>query len=200
MRELESFRDLPTYKVVLLGDSRVGKTSIITRQVLGYQSETQNPTIGCHCSDIRFVVNGQEIALQVWDTAGQEMYRSLVPVYLRGARAALLVYDVTDRDSFESLGHWHDILVEVVPSDVTIYIVGNKVDLEESAVIDDIQAKQFAEVHNAHFFKVSAETGQGLELLFEQIANKMLECLQIKESAANDPIPQTDRHSCGCSL
>jgi Ras-related protein Rab-21 len=87
-------------KVVLLGDSRVGKTSIIARQLQGFQSPTVNPTIGCHCSEIAVGPDDSKIVLQVWDTAGQEMYRALVPVYLRNARAALLVYDVTDRESF----------------------------------------------------------------------------------------------------
>jgi small GTP-binding protein len=167
--------DSSANKVVILGDSRVGKTSIITRQMLGYQPATQNPTIGCHCSDIHFPFQGQDVSLQVWDTAGQELYRALVPVYLRNARAALLVYDVTDRESFQSLGHWYDILINVVPTGVRIYVVGNKIDLEDDAVIEDIQAKQFAEVHNAQFFKVSAATGDGLDQLFENIAKQMLE-------------------------
>jgi small GTP-binding protein len=198
MRGLTESYDSGSYKVVLLGDSRVGKTSIITRQMLGYQPATQNPTIGCHCSDIHFSLDNQEVSLQVWDTAGQETYRALVPVYLRNAQTALLVYDVTDRESFQSLGHWHEILTEVVPSGVNIYVVANKIDLEESAVIEDIQGKQFAEVHNAQFFKVSAVTGVGLDALFEQIARKMLEGTMLQQQGSVVDINPQEKKSCSC--
>jgi small GTP-binding protein len=164
----------PLHKVVLLGDSRVGKTSIITRQMQGFQPTVVNPTIGCHCSDIQITVDSRTVVLQVWDTAGQEMYRALVPVYLRGAHAALLVFDVTDRESFTSLGHWHDTLSEVVPPSTVVYVVGNKQDLDEH-VIDDGQAKQFADAHNAQYHKVSAITGQGIDELFEAVAQKVSE-------------------------
>jgi small GTP-binding protein len=184
--------------VDLLGDSRVGKTSIITRQMLGYQPATQNPTIGCHCSDIHFPLDNQEVSLQVWDTAGQEMYRALVPVYLRNAQAALLVYDVTDRESFQSLGHWYGILTDVVPSGVNIFIVANKIDLEENAVIEDIHAKQFAEVHNAQFFRVSAVTGAGLDTLFEEIARKLLEGKMLQHQGNVVNINPTEQSGCGC--
>jgi small GTP-binding protein len=198
---MKSFSDGPdasSHKVVLLGDSRVGKTSIITRQMLGYQPATQNPTIGCHCSDIHFPLDGQEVSLQVWDTAGQEMYRALVPVYLRNARAALLVYDVTDRESFQSLGHWHDTLLAVVPSGVRVYVVGNKIDLEDSAVIEDVQAKQFADVHSAQFFKVSAATGVGLDALFEKIAREMSEGAVLQQQGSVLDTPAQPKRGCEC--
>ncbi|OHS99219.1 small GTP-binding protein [Tritrichomonas foetus] len=164
-----------SHKVVILGDSRVGKTSILTRQMLGYQPPTQNPTIGCHCSEIHVTVEGKATTLQVWDTAGQEMYRALVPVYLRGAQAAILVYDITDRESFKSINHWYDILVDVVSTGTPIFLVGNKIDLEKDSVVDDQSARAFATSHNSQLYKVSAMTGQGLDALFQAIAGKILE-------------------------
>jgi GTPase Era involved in 16S rRNA processing len=74
----------------------------------------------------------------------------------------------------QSLGHWYDILVLAIPAGVSIYVVGTKIDLEDDVIIEDIQAKQFAEVHNAQFFKVSTATGDRLDQLFEQIAEHML--------------------------
>jgi small GTP-binding protein len=162
----------PASKVVLLGDSRVGKTSIIARQIQGFHPAAVSSTIGCHCSELQISVDQRLFNLQVWDTAGQEMYRALVPVYLRGAQAALLVYDVSDRESFISLGHWYDTLIDVVPPSTAIYVVGNKIDLE-SHVIDDAQAQQFAVAHNAQLYKVSALSGQGLDDLFEAVARKL---------------------------
>jgi small GTP-binding protein len=184
-------------KVVMLGDSRVGKTSIISRQILGHEPDLQTPTIGCHCTQIRVPVEGKEVILQVWDTAGQEMYRSLVPVYLRNVRAALLVYDVTERDSFQSLGHWHDILHEAVGPNVAIFIVANKIDLSNQAVVDDVQADQFAEVHNGRFFKVSAVTGIGLNELFVTVARTLSERF-VMDPKPDLEIKEASEGGCGC--
>ena len=164
-----------SHKVVILGDSRVGKTSILSRQMLGYQPPTQNPTIGCHCSEIHVTVDGNATTLQVWDTAGQEMYRALVPVYLRGAQAAILVYDITDKESFRSISHWYDILVDVVSTGTPIFLVGNKIDLQSEAVVEDQQAIAFATAHGSQLYKVSALTGSGLDQLFHAIAQKIIE-------------------------
>ena len=181
-----------SHKVVILGDSQVGKTSIIARQMLGCQPETQTPTIGCHCSEIRVLVDEEPITLQVWDTAGQEMYRSLVPVYLRGAEAALLVYDITDRESFCSLGHWKDILADVVPESTPLFVIGNKIDLEEDEAVEDSQAQQFAQRQNSKLYKVSAVTGQGLGLLFEDIARGILQNAESTKETSNQGLEAND--------
>lgn len=175
MQQINDKAQPPSHKVVILGDSRVGKTSILARQMLGYQPPTQSPTIGCHYSEIRVTVDNTPVVLHVWDTAGQEMYRALVPVYLRGAQAALLVYDVTDRESFKSLGHWRDILMDVVPTNTVVCVVGNKIDLADDAVVDDDQARQFASHIGSKLFKVSAVTGHGLDELFDEVARRILE-------------------------
>jgi small GTP-binding protein len=174
-------KEQTTYKVVILGDSRVGKTSIITRQMLGYQPAIQNPTIGCHCSEIHVVLDNKDTTLQVWDTAGQEMYRALVPVYLRGANVAILVYDITDHASFVSLRQWYEVLVDVVPTGTCLYVVGNKIDLAEDGLTDDTQAEQFSMVHNAKFFKVSALTGEGLDQLFDSIARRLFKGTEVQK-------------------
>jgi small GTP-binding protein len=184
------------HKIVILGDSEVGKTSIITRQMLGYQPAAQRPTIGCHCSEIHVTVDNRNVTLQVWDTAGQETYRALVPVYLRGARGAILVYDVTDHDSFLSLGHWHDILVGVVSTGLTLFVVGNKIDLEDDAVVEDVHAQQFATGHRAQLFKVSAATGDGLDALFEAIARQMEVGMELQRNAS--AIELTPEPQSGC--
>jgi small GTP-binding protein len=185
-------------KVVMLGDSRVGKTSIISRQILGQAPDTQSPTIGCHCTQIRIPIDKTDIFLQVWDTAGQEMYRSLVPVYLRNVRAALLVYDVTARESFQSLGHWHDVLLQAVPSGAVLFVVANKVDLTERAEVEDVQAEQFAEVHSAAFFRVSAVTGEGIGDLFEAVARRMAQG-RVMEQGQTPPEPvEENSGGCGC--
>jgi small GTP-binding protein len=160
------------YKVVLLGDSRVGKTSLITRKVHGVIPGTPKPTLGCHCNELSFLIDQKQICLQVWDTAGQEMYRALVPVYLRGANCALLLYDVTDQESFDSLGHWYSLLDDVLTQAIPVFLVANKIDRADPVVKEEC-AVQFAQTYRAKFFRVSALTGDGVNDLFEGIAREV---------------------------
>jgi small GTP-binding protein len=182
------------YKVVLLGESQVGKTSIISRQLQNRAPDVQPETIACHCSEIAVMVGTREVILQVWDTAGQEMYRALVPVYLRGARAALLVYDVADRISFDSLPRWCDALLQVAPSAVSVFIVGNKIDL--APAVKDQQAKSFAQKFGFRFFRVSAVTGEGIANLFGAIAEEV--SAERQEQSDMVPAEPSKRAKCEC--
>jgi small GTP-binding protein len=137
------------------------------------------------------------VTLQVWDTAGQELYKALVPVYLRAARAALIVYDVTEKESFASLSKWHEILDDSVPSGVATFIVANKIDLEDDIVVDEAEAKQFAAAHAAKLFHVSAVTGAGLEALFEAVAKAIEEGAQV-EMLPSGPVANDAPNGCDC--
>jgi small GTP-binding protein len=136
-------------------------------------------TVGCHCTELALRVDRKRIDLQVWDTAGQEMYRALVPVYLRGAHAAILVYDRTDRDSFQALTHWCSLLDDTVSPNTLLFLVANKVDLVEQHTVSDDLGEQFAASRKAKFYKVSALTGEGVEQLFLDIAADLI---KMKES------------------
>lgn len=172
------------FKVVLLGDSQVGKTSLINRQLHGYQPPNPNPTIGCHCNEILMKVNDREIILQVWDTAGQEIYRALVPVYLRGAKAAIILYDITEAESFNSLSRWYEFLHGTVSDTTPTFLVANKIDLLSKTdnqnsqpykqAIDNSTAQATAASYHSHFFKVSALTGANVDALFTSIAQELL--------------------------
>jgi small GTP-binding protein len=197
MRDVDG-QEGPTNKVVLLGDSRVGKTSIIARQLLGTPAGAQAATVGCHCSQIRVAAGGEPVVLQVWDTGGQEIYRSLVPVYLRGARAGLLVYDIADLESFRSLGHWYDLLHDAVPAGVRLFVAANKADLAERAAVDDGLAAEFAAVHGALFFRVSAATGEGLPALFERIALELRGDAAPTDARWPEEQEQVQQKSCSC--
>jgi Ras-related protein Rab-21 len=160
----------PSFKVVLLGDTRVGKTSLLARKTGRDQFGNQKPTVGSHCTDLAVRVGAANVMMQVWDTAGQEMYRALVPVYLREARAAFMVFDLTDEDSFQGIIEWYTMLNDTVRDPIPVYLIGNKIDLAGQIVVADETAEEFAANHKAKFRKVSALTGHGVEALFLELA------------------------------
>lgn len=183
------------HKVVLLGDSKVGKTSILCQQLNGYHMANQNPTIGCHCNDLTIFVEDKPVTMQLWDTAGQEMYRALVPVYVRGASAAIIVYDVTERNSFTGLKTWVDLIHDKVPGSVPIYIVGNKTDLTNATVVSDQEARAFAESIEASLYKTSALMGLGISELFHDIALALSKSKTV-DALAIDPESNESRKGC----
>jgi small GTP-binding protein len=187
----------PQHKVVLLGDSRVGKTSLIQRQFQGFESGSPIPTVGCHCRDILFTIDGKPFNLQVWDTAGQEMYRALVPVYLRGADGAIVLYDVTDRESFDSLYHWITLL-ETLPRDTIVFIVANKADLADRAAVKDEDGMAYAAEHKATFFKASAITGHGVDEIFQGMAAELARRVRTDAHATSADLEAVRERRCRC--
>jgi small GTP-binding protein len=164
----------PLHKVVLLGDSRVGKTSIISRQTQLFDGSSPTPTVGCHCSEIAITLNDKIVTLQVWDTAGQEMYRALVHVYLRGADGALVVYDITDKESFASLPQWFSLIDDTLPPETVIFLIANKLDLIENSVVPEDNGRACAASHRATFFNTSAVTGRGIDEIFVAMAKEII--------------------------
>lgn len=127
------------------------------------------PTIVCQGNSMTVKTGTEEVELRVWDTAGQEVYRSIVPVYIRDATAALLVYDITDYQSFLALEKWYSVLMEEATTDVLIYIVCNKIDLSHVTVSDE-QVDDLTKRLKGKFFKVCALDGTGVSDLFKQVA------------------------------
>jgi small GTP-binding protein len=188
----------PRRKVVLLGDSGVGKTSLIQRQFQGTEPPSQIPTIGCHCRDLLFTIDGKPFNLQVMDTAGQEMYRALVPAYLRGAGGVIILYDLTARRSFDSLGHWLAILSEALPSAPVAFIVANKADLEERSAVREEEGMAYAAEHGAVFFKASAATGQGVDEIFQAMAAELARRVLVDAQATKVTLAAARERQCLC--
>jgi small GTP-binding protein len=162
--------DSSRFKVVLLGNSGAGKTSILDYALTNTPKVDPQPTIGCIASVLNIVLPSGPVQLRVWDTAGQELYRSIVPIYVRGAAAALLVYDVTDEKSIDALDHWHSVLMEEQSGDILIYVVANKID--QHGTVSDAQGEGIARKVNGSFHRVSAKTGDGINELFTTIAQE----------------------------
>ena len=121
------------FKVVLLGEGRVGKTSIVLRYTKGQYDERQVSTLQASFIDKKVQVGGATAQLSIWDIAGQERFHALSPIYYRDADGSLLVYDITDAESFSRVKKWVKELRKIVGSDIAIAIAGNKCDMPQSA-------------------------------------------------------------------
>ena len=161
-------------KIVLLGDSGAGKTSIINHFMTGKTSESLKPTVGAAFVTKNIVVEGHSLELRIWDTAGQVVYRGLAPMYYRSAQIAIIVFDVTNSPSYESVDYWVQELKKNLKGNTTIMICGNKSDLYEDRVIHDTTAKEFASANGALYCECSALSGVGVNSLFEVALSNML--------------------------
>lgn len=167
----------PPVKITFVGDASVGKTSIVNRVVKNEFSDHTTSTIGAAFCTMRYSLNGRERTYHVWDTAGQERYYSLIPLYLSGAQVIVIVYDITNRDSFDKiLNNWLPYirknlrLREDEPMPM-MYLLGNKLDLSgKHRQVSVSEAESFAKEHDMGFLEVSAKTGDGAKEVFRQIA------------------------------
>ena len=137
------------FKVVLIGDSSVGKSNILSRYLHDKFNVNTKTTVGVEFGWKKVVIDGMNIKTQIWDTAGQERYKSITSAYYKGARGALLVYDITKKESFENLERWLSEFKKFSDADYTILLVGNNCDLkEERQVSTEEGQKKAAELSN----------------------------------------------------
>jgi len=161
-------------KVVLLGDSGVGKSSLVVRYVEGVFSNVVKSTIGASFFTKRLTVNGAKVKLQIWDTAGQERFRSLAPMFYRGAAAAIVVFDITNEASFEKLKSWVTELRTNVEDNLVICIAANKQDLSSERRVASNKVIDYAESIGATVFETSARINSGVEEMFASVANNLV--------------------------
>ncbi|XP_074578721.1 uncharacterized protein LOC141835191 isoform X1 [Curcuma longa] len=177
-----------TFKLVLLGDGRVGKTSLVLRYVNNVFSEKQEATVQASYLTKRVVAGGVPITLSIWDTAGQERFHALGPIYYRDADAALLVYDITDSDTFVRVKKWVKELQQMASKDIVMAIAANKSDLVRSKKYDTQEAESYATSIGAKLFVTSAKFGTGIDEVFHEIATRLLQ----KKKDSNEgllPVP-----------
>ena len=175
---MASVRKHPCCKVVLLGDSGVGKTCIISRYISGAFDQNSPSTNGASYASkiITFENLNKTISLDIWDTAGQEKYKSLTKFFYKDAAAAILVYDITQKDSFENMkNYWYEQLQEFGSKNIILGVAGNKCDMYDKEEVNENQAKQFAEKTGAFFGITSAKNNTGINDLFMNAANKFVD-------------------------
>jgi len=163
-----------TIKIVLLGESGVGKTSIISQFIdQTFQEDLQSSTGGTFSSKTFTYDNGKILKLEIWDTAGQERYRALTKMFYKDANAAILVYDITRKRSFEELqNYWFEQIKESAPQNIMLVVDANKCDLIQEEEVDEGVARDYSKGIGAIFCTTSAKSSVGINDLFIQIARK----------------------------
>jgi Ras-related protein Rab-7A len=165
-------------KVIVLGDPGVGKTSILNRFVIQEFSFIYKATVGADFLFKEFIVDGKYICLQLWDTAGQERFQSLSNSFFRGADFCLLVYDITDEESFEHLDYWKNEFIlrrSTEDSFFPVILVGNKCDLDDCRKIDSATASDWANRHKTLFCEVSAKNDIRIDEVFREATRMCLD-------------------------
>lgn len=162
-------------KLVLLGDMGTGKTSLVLRFVKGQFFDFQESTIGAAFFTQVLSLNEVTIKFDIWDTAGQERYHSLAPMYYRGAAAAVVVYDTTSMDSFERAKKWVQELQRQGNPNLIMFLVANKVDLEEKRKVKNEEGELYAQENGLSFLETSAKSAHNVNELFYEIAKRLAE-------------------------
>lgn len=158
--------DIQKFKIIFLGDQGVGKSSILNRFAQDKFEPDYQATIGLDFHSKNAIINGANVRLLLYDTAGQEKFKSLIPMYIRDANIIIVVYDVTIKDSFTHTSHWVNETKDLKKEDAIFVLVGNKIDLEANRQVSIKEAEEFAKQNDFLFFEVSAKTGVNVHELF----------------------------------
>ena len=162
------------FKVLLLGNSDVGKSSLLLRYVDSVWNDAFVPTIGVDFKVKTLTINEKKVKMQIWDTAGQERFKNIISSYYRGAHGILLIYDVTDKDSFRNLANWLIEIEKNANKNVLKVVIGNKTDLENIRVITYNQGKEFADTYGLKFLETSAKKNLNVNEAFETLGRELI--------------------------
>ena len=162
-----------SYKLIIVGDTGVGKTNILSRFIIDDFSIETPSTVSMEFGRKILELDGSKIKLQIWDTAGQEKFRSLTQSYFKGSKGAFIVYDVTKEDTFDKVQGWYDDIKASGDKDCLIGIIGNKIDLEESRKVSTEIGKKKADELKCLFAETSALQGVGINEAFEELVKQI---------------------------
>ena len=161
------------FKVVLVGDSFVGKTNIMSKYLKNEFHEDSKATVGVEFGSRQFNIEGHVVKAQIWDTAGQERYKAITSAYYKGAKGAFIVYDITRKESFDNVTKWAEQLKSTADKNLTIIIIGNKTDLEDQRQVKTEEGQNKANELESAFIETSAASGSNLDKAFEMMINEV---------------------------
>ena len=165
-----------TVKIITLGESSVGKTSILAKYVDDIFDINMISTLGVDFKRKTEIIDNKQINIKVWDTAGQECFRNIQKIYYHNTEGVLLVFDLTSRETFEQLNYWFENIKIECPKDVAICLVGNKSDLKDHIDVSDEDINEYLKKNNnPKFFKTSAATGENIKEVFQYISREIME-------------------------
>ena len=158
-------------KFIIIGDKTVGKSCIINQFIEKQFINEYIPTIGSDKIMKEIEIEGKILNLEIWDTVGQEQYSAVNKIFIKNAQIALIVYDITNRKSFENLNNWYNLIFEInKDSNVIVGVTANKTDLYENQVVDSEEGKNFADEKKISFFETSAKDYESIENVFIQLS------------------------------
>ncbi|KAJ7967980.1 Ras-related protein like [Quillaja saponaria] len=177
------------FKVVLIGDSGVGKSNLLSRFTRNEFCLESKSTIGVEFAARTLQVEGRTVKAQIWDTAGQERYRAITSAYYRGALGALLVYDVTKPTTFENVSQWLKELRDHADANIVIMLIGNKTDLKHLRAVATEDAQSYAENEGLSFIETSALEATNVEKAFQTILSEIYRIISKKPLSSDEPAP-----------
>ena len=172
-------------KLMVIGEARVGKTSIIKRYTDNFLSGEYLSTIGIDYQDKIIKIGEKLVKLEIWDTAGQERFKIIAKNYFQNSDGFLLVYDISIRDSFERLTFWHEQIKLNAPINCRFLVVGNKCDLEKKRQVSKEEGEKYAENYNVKFYETSAKDDININEIFQTLASETLEIIKKKGQRRN---------------
>jgi len=162
------------FKYIIIGDSSVGKSNLLMKFAHNKFTEDYQATIGVEFGAKNIELNDQIYRIQIWDTAGQENFRSITRAYYKNSVCAMVVYDITNRDSFEHVRNWIEDVRNQSPKTVLIILIGNKIDLEDQRVVSYDEGNEFAMKNGLIFGETSAKSGVGIEEIFSKSVQEIV--------------------------
>jgi len=186
VNETGTSSNIENYKIAIIGNQHVGKTTILSRYKYETTDDTYAPTVGIDFLTKNVFLEDKTIRLVMWDTAGQERFKSLIPSYLKNANCVILTYDITDKSSFTSLNKWLSDVRDNVVEGTFIILCGNKIDLNDKRAVPKEDGEKFAQENNIAYAETSASTGEGINELFNTIIGNFCDVPIINKEERDD--------------
>lgn len=169
------------FKLVIIGDSSVGKTGILSRYLSKEFNENSKATVGVEFGGKKLLIQDHRVKVQIWDTAGQERYRSITNAYYKGAKGALIVYDISNKVSFENVEKWMKEVQVMGESDMYFILIGNKADLDDKREVSTEQGEEKAKNLGIAFMETSAKTSHNVDNVFNQTCEHIVKNILSKK-------------------